>query len=324
LADGCMQGAFVLRLPRPDGSFRTWWRTRPDDPAMSDPALELVLPAAAELAELPPQLLLPGNLPELWKGDEIAVQAVLDYFTGKTVVQVQREGYMEPISIPKTGTEVINRAITTAVEAGTLWLVSGPASMLAEPIPAGVLTPKAMLRQPPAMIAAAEILPENLPDAWPEGQATALSIATALSQRFGQTMPWKTVKDVITASVNARFTELDGTSGDWPCDYPAAQSIKLRVTTSVADGFRGTMRGGFGGASPNSKRLVAQTELEPSEVQDLGDIVPQILEIKAKVNVPIKFRVQIELGDGKEAPPDDVVMQINKLLGEMKDAFRLE
>ena len=36
---------------------------------------------------------------------------------------------------------------------------------LAEPIPVGVLTSKAILRQFPAMIAAAEILPENLPDA---------------------------------------------------------------------------------------------------------------------------------------------------------------
>jgi hypothetical protein len=291
---------------------------------MNDPALELVLPEAAELAELPHQLLLPGNLPELWKGEETTVQAVLDYFNGTTVVQVQRDGYMEPISIPKTGAEVINKAITVAVEAGALWLVNGPASVLAETIPAGILTPKAILRQPPAMIAAAEILPENLPDAWPEGQATALSIATALSQKFGQIMPWKTIKDVITASVNARFTELDGTSGDWPCDYSAAQSIKLKVATAAAGGFGGITRGGFSGIPVGSKCLVAQTELEPSEVQDLGDLVPQILELKAKANVPIKFRIQIELGDGDEAPPDDVVIQINKLLGELKDTFRLE
>jgi hypothetical protein len=324
LTEGCAQGLFVLRLPRPDGSFRTWWRTRPDETAMNDPALELVLPEAAELAELPHQLLFPGNLPELWKGEEITVQAVLDYFNGKTVVQVQRDGYMEPISIPKTGAEVINKAVTAAVEAGVLWLVSGPASMLAEAIPAGVLTPKASLRQPPPMIAAAEILPENLSDAWLEGQASALSIATALSQKFGQTMPWKTVKDVITASINARFTELDGTSGNWPCDYPAAQSIKIKVATAAAGGFRDTARGSFGGAPGNSKCLLAQTELEPSEIQDLGDIMPQLLEIKAKANVPIKFRVEIELGDGKESPPDDVAMQINKLLGELKDAFRLE
>lgn len=329
LTEGCAQGSFVLRLTRPDGSFRTWWRTRADETAMTDPALELVLPEAAQLAELPYQLLLPGKLPELWKGDlsamsaqagEIAVQAVLNYFNGTTVVQVQRDGYMEPVSIPKAGAEVINKVVTAAVEAGALWLVSGPASVLAEPIPAGVLTPKAILRQPPAMIAAAEILPENLPDAWSEGQATALSIVTALSQRFGHTMPWKTVKDVITASINARFMELDGMSGDWPCDYPAAQSIKLKVASAPAG--RPSV-GGIGPATP-SKCLVAHAELEPSEIQDLAEIIPSLLKLKAKFNTPLKFQVQIELGDGKEKPSEETAKEINKLLTDLKADFKLE
>ena len=320
LADGCEQGAFVLRLTRPDGSFRTWWRTRPDDAAMNDPALEFLLPEAAELGELPFQLLLPGNLPRLWRGDEIAVQAVLDYFGGNTVVQVQRDGYMEPVSIPKTGAEVINKAITAAVEGGALWLVSGPASVLAEPIPAGVLTSKTILRQPPAMIAAAEILPENLPDAWSDGTATALSIATALSQKFGQAMPWKTVKDVITASINARFAELDQTSGDWPCDYPAAQSIKLKIASGPSG--RPDVRG-IGPATP-STCLVAHPELEPSEIQDLAEIIPNLLELKAKFTIPLTFRVQIELGDGKERPSEEAAQEINTLLKELKDGFELQ
>ncbi len=320
LTEGCAQGSFVLRLTRPDASFRTWWRTRPDETAMNDPALELVLPEAAELGELPYQLLPPGNLPELWKGDEIAVQAVLEYFNGTTVVQVQRDGYTEPASIPKMAAEVINKVITAAVEAGALWLVNGPASVLAEPIPTGVLTAKAILREPPAMLAAAEILPENLPDAWSEGRATALSIATALSQKFGQTMPWKTVKDVITASINARFTELDGTSGDWPCDYPAAQSIKLKVA-SAPSGRPGV--GSIGPATP-SKCLVAHAELAPSEIQDLAEIIPNLLELKAKFNIPLKFLVQIELGDGKERPSEETAKEINKLLKELKDGFEFQ
>lgn len=320
LTEGCAQGSFVLRLTRPDGSFRTWWRTRPDETAMNDPALELVLPEAAELGELPYQLLSPGNLPELWRGDEIAVQAVLDYFNGKTVVQVQRDGYAEPASIPKMAAEVVNKVIIAAIEAGALWLVSGPASVLAEPIPAGVLTAKAILREPPAMLAAAEILPENLPDAWSEGEATALSIATALSQNSGQTMPWKTVKDVITASINARFTELDGTSGAWPCDYPAAQSIKLRVA-SAPSGPPGV--GGIGPATP-SNCLVAHAELEPSEIQDLAEIIPNLLKLKAKFSIPLKFRVQIELGDGKERPSEETAKEINDLLKELKDGFEFQ
>ncbi len=337
LADGCEQGSFVLRLTRPDGSFRTWWHTRPDEMAMDDPALELVLPEAAELAELPYHLLTPGKLPELWKGDVVSVQDVLDYFSGETVVQVQRDGYMEPVSIPKARADVINAAIAAAVESGTLWLVSGPASVLAEPIPAGVLTPKAILRQPPDMIAAAEILPENLPDAWSDlpaaqagdaaqagKQATALSIATALSQEFGQTLPWKTVKDVIAASLNARFTELDATSGDWPCDYPAAQSIILKVATGRGGVPGHPGFGGFGGSVPSPKCLIATAELEPSEIQDLGDLVPKLLEIKAKADVPIKFKVQIELGDGKDTPPQNIVDEVNALLEELKDELHLE
>jgi hypothetical protein len=320
LADGCAQGAFVLRLTRPDGSLRTWWRTRADETAMSDPALELVLPEAAELAELPYQLLVPRALPELWKGDEVTVQAVLDYFSGQTVVQVPRDGYTESISIPKAGADVVKNAITAGVEAGALWLTNGPASVLAEPIPAGVLTPKAILREPPAMIAAAEILPENLPDAWSEGQATALSIATALSQRFGYTMPWKTVKDVITASLNARFTELDGTSAEWPCDYPAAQLVKLKVASAPA----GRVGVGGIGLAASAKCLVAHAELEPSEIQDLADILPNLLELKAKFNTPLKFRVQIELGDGKEKPPEEAAREINKLLKALKDGFELQ
>jgi len=334
LADGCEQGSFVLRLTRPDGSFRTWWYSRPDDTAMNDPALELVLPESAELAELPPDLLTPGRLPGLWKSDEVSVQAVTDYFGGDTVVEVPRGEYTEPLHIPRASAEAVNTAIAAAVESGIVWLVNGPASVLAEPIPAGILTQKAVLRRPPEAIAAAEILPENLPDAWSDlpaasqgsaaqvrKQATALSIATALSQKFGQILPWKTVRDVITASLNARFIELDATSGDWPCDYPTAQSIILKVATG---GERGPGVPGFGGVAPSPKCLIATAELEPAEVQDLGDLVPKLLEIKAKADVPIKFKVQIELGDGKDTPPQDIVDEVNTLLRDVKDGFHLE
>src|SRR4029077_9263095 len=83
LVDGCEQGSFVLRLTRPDGSFRTWWRSRPDETALKDPALELVLPEPAELAEIAPQLMAPKKLAGLWPTEEITVQEVLDYFDGK-------------------------------------------------------------------------------------------------------------------------------------------------------------------------------------------------------------------------------------------------
>ena len=101
LVGGCEKGAFVLKLTRPDGSFRTWWYVRPDESALEDPALELVLPEAAELGEVPADMLERGKLQALWDKDEIAVQKVMDYFKGGTVIQMDRGGYTEPVTIPK-------------------------------------------------------------------------------------------------------------------------------------------------------------------------------------------------------------------------------
>ena len=42
LVEGCADGTFVLRLPCPNKTFRTWWRSKPDDAALADAALELV------------------------------------------------------------------------------------------------------------------------------------------------------------------------------------------------------------------------------------------------------------------------------------------
>ncbi|MFM7448332.1 MAG: DUF499 domain-containing protein [Leptolyngbyaceae cyanobacterium] len=101
LVDGCKSGIFVLQLPRPDGSTRTFWREQPESEVLKDAALEAVLPEKATLGTLLPTLLLPGELPELWQGDTLTLKALREYFSGSTIVQVQKEGYAEPMSIPK-------------------------------------------------------------------------------------------------------------------------------------------------------------------------------------------------------------------------------
>jgi hypothetical protein len=319
LVEGCQAGAFVLKLTRPDGSARTWWHARPDEAAMADSALELVLAEAAELEEISPDLLEPNCLPELWSSETISVQNAIDYFKGGNVVQIQRNGYMEPLAIPKADPTVVNNAVTKAVESGKLWLTNGPASILAEPIPAGVLKTQALLQRPPSPIAAAEILPENLPDAWSNGETTALAIATALSQKSGQTLPWKTVQDVIAAALNARFAQLDPTSGTWPCDYPAAQSIKLKVGTSDYSADPGV--GGVEIHETNAKW--AESELDASEIQNLGDVIQKLLDIRSKSGYPITFKVRIEIGDADNIPDDATIAEINQILDNIKQGFKV-
>ncbi|MBI5116394.1 DUF499 domain-containing protein [Candidatus Poribacteria bacterium] len=320
LVSGCEQGTFVLRLTRPDGSFRTWWMSRPDEAALNDPALELVLPEGAELSDISSELLAPDRLPGLWQGEETTVKTLFKYFAGSNAVQVNRGQYQEPLFIPKADKKTVETAINSAVENDIIWLLSGPASILGETIQPGILSANSTFRKPPAAILAGEILPQNLPDAWKDDIATGLSIATSLSMKQGKTLPWKTVRDVISAALQGRFLILEETSVKWPCDFPSAQLAKFKAVSGVSETeTSGGYRTGAGAGV-----LVADAELEPAQIQDLGDIVPKLLDIKAKTNVPIKFSVRIEMGDGKELPPQDATKEINKLLKEIKEDFRLQ
>ncbi|HUY90367.1 MAG TPA: DUF499 domain-containing protein [Pirellulales bacterium] len=319
LVAGCEQGTFVLRLTRPDKTFRTWWRCRPDETSLADAALELVLPESAELAEIAPSLVAPGKLPRLWTGDEITVQTVLDYFSGSNVVQVDRGGYQEPMTIPKATQPVVERALAAAVESASVWLLSEPASLLGEPVPAGVLTSTATLSAPPTTIVPADILPENLPSAWQGEETNALAIATALSHKAGKTLPWKTVRDAIGSSLQARFNELADNSAAWPCELHAAKSVRIRASSRKHAG------GGedFADGEPPSKKLVATASLEPSEIQDLADAMPKLLDIKAKSNVPLSFTIRVEVGDGQDPPPSGIAEQVNDVLKGVKNGFEL-
>lgn len=316
LVAGCDRGTFVLRLTRPDGTFRTWWMSRPDENALNAPVLELVLPKSVELGEIPPDLLAPKRLPSLWQTDEISVNAVMDYFSGSTVVQVQREGYQEPMQIPKASQAAVDKAVGAAVENGALWLLAGPASILREPIPAGVVNASAKLCAPPARILAPEILLKNLPGAWKDDGASALSIAMALSVKVAKTLPWTTVRNVITDALQARFLELAEGSQACPCDFPSAQLVKLKPSASAP-------QGGDGGAGERGKALVAHANLEPSQVQELGDIMGKLLEIKVKAKTPVRFEVRIEMGDGKTPPPAEAVKEANDLLKRVKEGLQL-
>ena len=325
LVEGCVQGTFVLKLTRPDRTFRTWWRTRPDDAALADPALELVLPEAAELGDIPGDLLAPKVLPNLWTGDQITAQAVLDYFSGTTVVQVDKGGFQEPVPVPKASSDVVNAAIGEAVEAGKVWLLSGPASLLAETIPAGVLTPASTLCVPPAMIDVPEILPANLSEAWSGDETNALAIATALSQKAGKTLPWKTVKDVIDNSLQARFTQLADGSAPWPCDLPAARTVKIKVALFATGGGTGGGDTGLGGTGGNAEHrfLIASAQFEPSQIQDLADLIPQLLDFRTKAKVPLRFHVRLEIGDGKQKPSAQAAAELNELIAGLKEDFKV-
>ena len=312
LIDGCKQGMFVLRLLRPDKTYRTFWRQTPDEMALKDPALEVVLPEAATISEIQPDLLVYNGLPGLWTDSEISVRQIYEYFSGQHVVQVQKEGYEEPLAIPKAEGTIVDLAIGEAVKRGLLWLVSGPASIYAEELPAGLLMPDVILLPPPAKISTMDVLGDRLPDAWRDETTSALAITAALSAKVGKPLPWKLVRDGLDGAFTSHYLERTVDLKPWPCDYGDAQWIKVRVPKFAPPPPPPP-------PPPPSDVFVAEAELEPNQIQDLAEEMGEILG--ATAGHDLKFRLRIEL-DGKT--PIDVVTKINQQLKTINDKLNLK
>ena len=317
LIGGCVDGMFVLRLTRADRSIKTVWREMPDDITLRDPSLEVVLPEAATLTVLSPRLLAPGILPGLWQTSETTLKDIRAYFAGGHVVHIPREGYAEPATIPQAEGDVIEAAIHAAVQEGLLWLTSGPASILAEAIPSGVLTDEALLHAPPQPVSAFEVVEQNLPEAWSEGTTTALAVSTALSDKVGTTLPWATVREALDGAIRARLLERTSDSDPWPCDYVGAQAIKLQVPREPSPEPARRPEP----PQPTPGVLVAEADLRLNEIQDLADSIANIGQ--AAVGLDLKFHFRLELS-GATRPSNDVVTKINLLLQEVSAKLRLQ
>ena len=316
VVQGVQQGIWVAQIVRPDRTVRTFWHTTIDEPALKDSSLEVWLPAFATLSELAPDLLAYQKLPVLWSGEEISVQDVYDYFAGGHTVTLPKEGYEETLIIPKCESAHVETAISQAVEQGLVWLTSGPASILKEPVPAGVLSASAILRPPPERIEVAELMADSIPDAWKNDKTNALAIATTLSTQRGMTLPWATVKSAIDDGIRARWIELSDSNIMWPCDINGAQHVVLqipqdqKVREDEKDPYQPTPSG----------MLTAEAALEANGIQDLADQIPDIA--KAAVGNSLKFNVRIEFS-GETTPDPEQVQKINELLSEVSDNLRL-
>jgi hypothetical protein len=319
LMAACEQGLLVVRAYRPDKSFRTFWRETPDENAMKDPAAEVVLPEAATLSDIPVAALVPGRLPELWTATTMTVKALYEYFAGGHVVQVQKEGYTEPLIIPKAERTTVDVAVQAAVREAKLWLTVGPASIYGEEIPAGLLTEDAVLQAPPKPVSPADLLAESLPEAWKAETPTVLALAVALGKKVGANLPWSVVRTAVDSALKLRMLERTPDAGPWPCDYAGAHLVKVRVPAPVGSGG-----GGVDPVAPPpvvKTGLVAEAELQPSEIQDLADQVGELK--KAAAGLELKFTVRLEIsGPGKS--DESVVAKLNDLLKAVSDQLQLK
>jgi len=314
--NGCVEGVFVARLTRPDKSVRTWWRERLEREILDDPGLELVLPEKAMLSRVPPAVLHPDVLDELWSKSPVRVGDVQTLFDGQHSVAVSRGGFEEPLPVPAAPADVVNDAVRTCVRDGRLWLLSGPASLLAEEVPATLVTADAELARPPEPISPLEILPDRLPQAWQDGRSDALSIAVACSKRAGTTLPWVTVREALDAAFRAHLLERAETSAPWPADYSRASDVKLRLATE-----RPRPEPPTAPVLPPGTMASAETMLRPDQVQDLAELVPDLIKATAGYELTFGLRVVVK---GKDHTPASIVESVNKLLVQVGSDLELK
>jgi cold shock CspA family protein len=161
------------------------------------------------------------------------------------------------------------------------------------------------------------LMQDAVPEAWKDGQTTALALSVALSAQSGHAIPWTVLRRAIDDAIKARWIELSTASGPWPCDITGASAVKL--TPPLAPGGMGGPQPG--GHIPKPKGVyISSAALEPSSLQDLMDVLPDV--IKAAAGVPLQFQLQISLGDGQEVG-SEIIQSINRLLDEVSTDLRL-
>ncbi|MEZ6138691.1 MAG: hypothetical protein R3C53_27720 [Pirellulaceae bacterium] len=68
----------------------------------------------------------------------------------------------------------------------------------------------------------------------------------------------------------------------------------------------------------------AVSQLEAFELQELGEAVATLLEIKNKCDAPLTFSIQIDFGDAQHKPPTEIVTEMNDCLSKIKDGLKLQ
>ena len=151
---------------------------------------------------------------------------------------------------------------------------------------------------------------DAVPEAWKDGRTNALALSAALSVQVGAPLPWTILRQAIDDTLSARWLALAPDSGPWPCEAASAAAVTLEEPA----------RGAEDRPVPKGTRTGA-ADLEPNELQDLVDALPEV--IKAAAGVPLRFHVRVTLGDGGDVPAESVT-SLNALLEGVKPDLRLK
>ena len=223
LRRGVTEGKIVLRAVRPDGSQHTYWREAPTaDEDLWKKELEIVPIEHAELHNLNPELLRPGQLPELWQDDDLPI-----------TVGALREFFNED-DVPKLASDkVLLEAIQSAVQNSLLMARSKNEAYLKEDIPNTEITDDLELLAPLEPISGSELSHKALPDAWENETSSVGKIIHVLSVIKGSPIPWSLIVDAVNDARDKRLFEFIEGSPPWPSAADEADTVGLKVSQAA-------------------------------------------------------------------------------------------
>jgi hypothetical protein len=268
-------------------------------------AVELMSAVDGSLTDLSPALLLPDVLPHLWRGPELTLGELTEYFSGKTVIKLAMPGFQEKATVPRYERVVLESAVNEAVRTGTLWLTSGSASLLGERVPMSLWSEKATLRLPPPPVPMADVLPESLPEVWADGAPTGAEILAAIAKKTGKPVPWGLVKGALDQAFSEGLLERTPDSGPWPCDSTGAAAVTVR----------------------RPARMRAMTGARAVEVPLTEEVLKGLADrfeaLKAVADgQDFKLILRAELGLERKVP-DATVAALSAILKEIAEGLRL-
>ena len=310
------RGVLAVRCVRSDQSEAWFWRC-PIDVADWQKIAEAWLPAQATLNALSSAAVQPDALLGLWPktDDGVRLSELYSWFDGGHCYEEETHpGYPPELRpIPKVDYAIVKKAVIKAVQDGRLWLVYGNDSVFGEVPTAVQLDADAFLFRPPSPLAAIDILPAALPDAWSrdaEPKTSVASIYAELKSKKGRPWPPKLFLDSLNAALGQGFVHRVNGSGPIS-SLQQDGKVELTIRTEAPK------PPDLPGPTPAGRRGSSLAVLSINEIQDLADQIHALAKPLAGMDPQIEVRITVK------AKPDSDFGLVNSILDKIKIGWSL-
>ena len=317
IENAVQRGVLAVCCVRADQSKAWFWRSTIDVADWGKTA-EAWLPGQATLNALSSAAVLPTALLGLWPktDDGVRLSDVYAWFDGAHFYEEETQpGYpAESRPIPKVDYTIVRKAVSRAIQDGALWLVFGNDSVILDEPTAIQLDAESLLFRPPAPLAAMDLLPVALPDAWTkdaEPRTTVSAIYAELKATRDRPWPPKLFLDSLNAALGQGF--IHRANGNGPISSLLQESgIELMIRNEAAKPKTTPPA-----QLPAGRRGSRLAVLSISEIQYLAEQIHTLSKPLAGLDPQIEVRITVK------TKVDGDFSQANSILNKIKAGWKL-